>query len=373
MKKIVFLILLLPVFAFSQRFNKKDIVTTDLDSVEYSLMSKTLAPSDIHLPFKRIEILDARFDTSKLGFEMHREYAILREQDFKRIKLTGGIENALTSFYNDYYKLCFKDSTDKLLIVLKTLWIDNFPSADITDGLRYDVTRESYQNVHIKFEYYFVQNNFFFPVKRIDTVYQLTEDIMHSPECKFKRNDLSFFTYAMKSLIEKYDFHELKNGLRNKRRLNFENIDSFNRKRFVLPILTASTINKGMYLNYKEFINNAPSVEDYEFKKNHKEEFWVNKKNDEKIPRWYAISDSLGMHVGALKRIKIIRVENTYESFKLNHIYLPKTIAGNLLNMIPRGNPGYSGSNVIVNAGSGARLQYVLVPRQVNMETGEIY
>lgn len=108
--------------------------------------------------------------------------------------MTVGIEKALTNFYSDYYKLPFKDSADKLLIVLKTLWIDNFLSADITDGLRYDVTRESYQNIHIKFEYYFEQSSFFYPVKRIDTVYQLTEDVIHSPGFKFKGNDLSFFT-----------------------------------------------------------------------------------------------------------------------------------------------------------------------------------
>lgn len=173
--------------------------------------------------------------------------------------------------------------------------------------------------------------------------------------------------------MEKYNFNELKNGLSNKRRLNFENIDSFNRKRFLLPILNTSIINKGMFLNQREFINNAPSIEDYEYKKTKKEDFWVNKKNGEKILKCYAVSDSIGLYVGIEKRVKIIRVGNTYESFKFNHIYLPKTTAGNLLKMIPNGNTGYGESNFNGSPGNGARLLYVLVPRQVNMETGEIY
>ncbi len=82
MKKNILLLLILSVFAFSQKFNKKDMRTVDLDSMEYTLISKTLAPVEIQLPFKRIEILDARFDTSKLGFEIHMEYASLREQDY---------------------------------------------------------------------------------------------------------------------------------------------------------------------------------------------------------------------------------------------------------------------------------------------------
>jgi hypothetical protein len=170
MKKICLLFLIIPALSFSQKNRQKDLSTTQLDSILYSLTSKTLAPSDIVLPFSNVEILDARFDTTKLGFELHKKYDRISYKDFKKIKLEGGVNKAIENFYNDYYKLCLKGTDNKLLVVLKTLWIDNFPSPDFKEKRRYDIVKESYQNIYIKFEYYLKRANEYYAIKRVDTV-----------------------------------------------------------------------------------------------------------------------------------------------------------------------------------------------------------
>lgn len=365
MKTAVLIFLLLPLLCFCQKKSKKDILTSDLDSVQYNLDSKTLAPSNINLPFNSIEILDARFDTSKLGFEIHKEYAELRTKDFKRIKLVGGIDKSLQLFYNEYYKLCLKESSNKLLIVVKTLWLNSLPGKKYYENKRYDIEKESYQNINIKFEYYLKRDNEYFALKRVDTVYQLTESVLRSKEVSFKKNDLSFFTYAIKSLIEKFDFTSLIEKAANTKKFSIHQIDSFNRKRFLLPVLTASNLNYGVFFNFKDFSSNAPATTDYKFKRIKGQDFLYIKNDSANSHLYFAISDSTGLHFSSSKRNDIIRIANTFEFFSFDDIYLPKTAGGNLLSMA-FGYPGYGDF-------TGARKQYVLVPRQINMETGEIY
>ena len=317
--------------------------------------------------------MDARFDTSKLGFEIHQEYSNIRIKDFKRIKLQGGIDKSLENFYNDYYKLALKGSTDKLLMVLKTLWIDNIPNVETNEKVRYDIERATYQNIHVKIEYYVEKIDKYYPIKRLDTVYQLTESILNSTDFKFKKNDLSFFTYVLKSLIEKYDFKDLTDGFVQKRQLSLSNIDSFNKKRFLLPILTAPIINKGVFKNFKEFSNNTASINEVELIKKKGEYYWANKNNGEMVSYFFLMSDSLGLSTGARKRIEAVRQSNTFEFFELSYIYLPKSVVGNMLGTIPENTYRYPWNSNKVIAGDGARLQYVLAPRQINMETGLFY
>lgn len=375
MKKFYFLLLLVPAVSFGQKLRKKIITTASLDSIIYSIDVKTVAPAAFTLPFGAIEIMDARYDTTKLGYIIKKEYAALRYQDFKKIKLKGGINDALQDFYNEYYKLRFTASPNKLLIVIKTLWINNLPITNYQENMRYNVVKESYQNIYLKFEYYLKKDSAYFPLKRTDTVFQLTESILTAQQEEFKKYDLSFFKYALKSQIEKYDFANLIDKADKTRKLTFNNIDSFNKKRFLVPALTASRFNEGVFFNFKDFSNNTPSAKDYTFKTVRGHEFLYTSADSLKNHLYWAIADSSGLHFTSSLEKNIIRLENTFEFLSWDDIYLPKTTAGNLFSILPQKSfnrqPVYGENRV--NAGNGARTNYVLVPRQINMETGEFY
>jgi hypothetical protein len=375
MKKINLLFLIIPVFGFSQKPIPKKINTTNLDSIVYEISSKTTPPANIRLPFNAIDIIDARFDTSKLGFEIHQQYDNISYKDFKRIKLKRQINEGIQDFYNSYYRNSLAPAANKLLIVIKTLWIDNLPSSDFKEKRKYDLVQGAYQNIYIKFEYYLEKENLYYPLKRIDTVCQFTEKHLQLSEEKLKKNDLSFLTYTLKGLIENYDFDELISRVDESRKLTLNSIDSFNKKRFLIPILRASNINKGVYLNAKEFINNSPSIKAYTIKKIKGEEFLLINSDSVNLRNYWAIADSFGLHINFSGKNAHIKVGNTFEFFVADDVYLPKTFGGNLLSVIPQniGNnrPVYGENKV--NSGNGVRLQYVFVPRQINMENGEIY
>lgn len=376
MKILVLIFLLVPIQLLAQ-LSKKISFTNELNSATYELTPNTLAPSSIHFPFGNIKILDVRFDTSKLGFESAIRYHNVKLSDFKMITLKGGVQQGIESFYNNYYSLCFKDPAYNLFIVLKTLWIDNFPGKININGLEKNVAyKESFQDVHLKFEYYFQKDNSFYPVKRIDTVFKLTEGLLNLNQLSLKKNDLSFFTYAIKSALEICDFDFLKSKIPNTKQLSLANIDSFNLARFRLPVLTTNTLKKGIYLDYKELLNNSPSVTNFELKSIKKVQFYFNNQKEERVKKWFAVMDDSGLHSGATANDKIIRVGNTFEGFTLHYMQLPKTAAGTLLNVAAVGlNLANYESKVYypVDFGKGITLYPVLVPRQFNLDTGEIY
>ena len=344
----------MPAIGYSQL--KDDKLISNLDSVEYDLTPKTFAPSDIRLPFKRIEIIDARFDTSKLGFDLHRRFVHADFKDFLKIKLTGGVKTAIQQFYNEYYKLCFTDSSNELLMVLKTLWINDLPNRHFLEGIRYDIIRESYKDIYTRVEYYLRKGSDYYPLKRIDTVYQLTEQNLHSDDLKFKKHDLSFFMFSIKSLIESCDFDELVMGAALKRKLSIQNIDSFNTSRFILPILDVSIPQKGVFMSFKEFANNAPSVNEYNYRITKKGKMEI--RGDSISDHFYfAFADTSGLHVQPSKKPNMIRIGHTFEFIVLAEAPLPMSVGGNILSM----------------SGRGKKVILVDVPRQINMETGEIY
>ena len=375
MKIALLFFLVLPITSFSQKANKKDISTTTLDSIVYDLTPKTLAPSSIFLPFSKIQIIDARYDTSKLGYEIHQTHDFVNSNDFKKIKLNKGIYESIQLFYNDYYSLCLKDTMNKLLIVLKTLWIDNVPSGYAPVESSKISEHESYQNIHVKWEYYIQRKNKYYPFKRIDTIYQLTQSIISSNDFKFKKNDLSFFIFVLKSQLEQIDFSSIGINYENKKSLSFSSIDSFNRRRLLLPIINASTVQNGLFLNFEEFKNNNPGVVDYEVKKVKKERLWINRENLKIIEDFYLVSDSSGIHIGSEKRRSVVPVGNTFEFFSLGSVSQSKTLAGLMLNLMPIENYIYSPYQQFQRRfdSETGTIKIYLVPRQINMETGEVY
>ena len=347
------LLLIIPSIVFSQRKPTMDRLPTELKDEIFSITPKSLAPSDIRLPFKEVEILDARFDTSKLGFIFHAKAIDLDNNDYRKIKLSNGIGRSLQDFYNDYYQLCFNDTTNKLLIVLKKLWIDNLPSRNSIND-RTDIQRNSFEDVHIKFEYYLHRANNYYPIKRVDTIYQLTEENMSS----FKKKGLSFFVYCLKSVMEKYDFNIYFQGIEKKKSYDFKKIDSFNNNRFILPILTSITAKPGVYLTFKEFINNTPSFQEY--KVNYSQSVLYDKDSANRYYYW-AFADEYGMHVKPNKKPDMVRVGNTFEFFIYDEQYVRKSAAGNML-LLEMG-----------ATGNGTKGKLVLSPKQVDMETGYFY
>lgn len=360
--KLIFLIpLLVQLPVFAQK--KVDKCPANLDTIVYDITPESLAPAHINLPFSRFEILDARYDTSKIGFMFFRRTTALDYKDFRRIKLKQQVARAIEDFYNEYYKLAVAASSDRLLIVLKKLWIDNLPSRT-EKAKRYDIVRNSIQDIHVKLEYYLKRGDDFFPLKRLDTVYQLTEENIANENLALKRSDASFFSFVLKSVIEKNNYAEMITRVNVNRKYTSFQIDSFNRKRFLLPVLTNDSITNGVFMNFNEFVNNKPSITGYKF-----DRMGILKNSQDSVlnPFYWAYHDEQGFHITYSKKISLWRSGHTFEFFIVDAVALPKSLAGNLIDLMPLPGDRY------ITAGPGYKIRYVSSPRQIDMETGDIY
>lgn len=68
-------------------------------------------------PFNRIEILDFRFDTTKIGYAEKRTDT--------RLEIKGGLQQSFGTYLNNYFKNNLDSASSKtLLIVVKKLWLE---------------------------------------------------------------------------------------------------------------------------------------------------------------------------------------------------------------------------------------------------------
>lgn len=369
MKVILALLFFVPQILFSQENPKLIKSPADLDSIVYDISFPKVLSSELQFPFSGIEIIDSRFDTSKLGFTFDLNDKRLAYKDFKKIKLLNGVAENMRQFYNNYYKVCFNKSGDKLLIVIKNLWISNLP-VSLQSEREYELEHPSLQDIYIKIEYYLHKGDKYYPLIRIDTLYQLKEENLKTQGTDFKLNDLSFFNYTIKELIEKTDFDKLVEKITDKRKFTIGEISAFNEKRFSLPILKAVKYNEGVFLTSNEFINNTPSFKNFTVNKKGKLATYGNGR-EKSVASW-AFADSNGLHLRSAKDVEIFRTGNTFEFFSEEDIHVSRTITGNLIDVfsfIPT--PGISMPPLYQP--SQTRIKTMIIPRQLNMDTGEIY
>lgn len=368
MKKRLLFLAFFPQVVFAQTGSVKVKSPSELDSIIYDISIIEPVAETIKLPFGKIEVIDARFDTSKLGFTFNRKGSRLTYKDFKKIKLGGGVAGNIQRFYNNYYRSGFNGSDDKLLIVLKRLWVNNFPLNKLL-ATEYEIEHQSLQNIYVKFEYYLCRGNDYYPLLRTDTIYRLADEHIKTFETDFKNNDMIFFGYTLKGLIEKPDFNDFVAKATTKRKLTIDDIRVFNEKRISLPILTAVKYNEGVYSNSKEFINNSPSAKEFTINNNGN----LKAMNVEDIiaSMCWGFADSNGLHKTSAKEVGIFRVGNSFEFFSRETVDPSRTIGGlffDSFSFLP-------GPGAISTPGSitQSRLKTIIVPRQLDMETGEVY
>ncbi len=198
-------------------------------------------------PFNRIEVVDYRYDTSKIGF--------LSKRKDEKIVLRGGTEKTLTAYLNSY----FKDNLDSaatrtLLIVVKKLWLQDESTSRLLQFK--NALPLSSPSAHS-------EPTTTTSLADIDVFagssdsYQALLRLSH----KFKTEDFSgedILTYLLRpfdSVVYKTHSIDVENLLAAKNKFTLKEITAGYQKRFDLPILN-QPISKGIYLTFEDFRNN---------------------------------------------------------------------------------------------------------------------
>ena len=349
-------------------FAQQDDNPNNLRAKIFELSVKTIPSESLKLPFQSIKIIDSRFDTSKLGFRLTRRF-LSTNNTFEKIMLIPGIEKGIENFYNEYYKNNFTPDGKVLLISIKKLWINNMPDKQ-GENQRKDIDRFSQQDIYVKFEYYFSSENAYVPLKRTDTVFQRTPNKKVEDYDPKDENKLPFLCFALEKMIENVNYEFYIKDLEKKKKMSVEDIEKYNAESKNMPILN-ETIKKGVFLTFDEFKNNQPSVISFSKRKILKKKIYeIVDEKDNVILHYFAYYDgeklAIAKHLSGLfttnisqDNYGIYKVGNSFQFFE-NHFQ----------------NTGRQTNTIVDNQNIPIYIpgsEIVRVPRQIDMETGEVY
>ena len=313
----------------------------------YRLNPKEAAQS-LSLPFSQVKVIDARFDTTKIGF------VTVQGSLTRKLNLETGLAAGLENYFQFSTGLSNSDSLN-LLIVVKKFWIS------LSAPLNYEKSKTSSSyalpmSLHAKWELYLFKGNEYLPFRRIDTLIKNDQPIaklfnhennkvgveenIHS----ILRHFLSQFSYegAMKVFDE-----------RNKKSL--AEIIAANNTRFEIPVLKAAKINKGIYLSFEEFKNNQPSIT--AFTENtmttglSRKDIYLTTSNGITVSKYFVYNNGEKTMAGGNQGEVIFRNGDSFEFFLRTRIATPRS-------------PG----DMVI----GNHITY-RIPYQVDMEGGGFY
>lgn len=358
MKSLFFLLSLYIFYPAIAQSNKTDIIDPEhLSYKEFRLRAQRTAPGSIHLPFEKINIIDSRFDTTKVGFiPTDIEFIHDKRNFFKKVRFkdSKSVAGAIEKYYNDYYQNSFTENGFTLLIVMKRFWVSgiDYRTAQAID-LTYNA--DSDDNLYCKWEYYIGKNDLYLPVKRVDTIMDTDDELSQYLDEDFSERRLGKFKFLLKTLIELYDFEKGINNYELKPKKSISEIRDYNEKRFDLPVLKQPILNKGVFLSYNDFKNNQPSILNFVEKKMHysitKAERYLTDSAGNNINNYWGYSDGEDFRYGKYGNDKIFRKGNTFQFF-VQVIFISP--------------------NVTTPVVTRNKLK-VWVPYQLDMETGNIY
>jgi hypothetical protein len=244
---------------FSQEkiyYKKDSSLILNTDYVQYELEYNEKSNLAGKLPFSKITFFDVRYDTSfiAINWQVNRGPIIGKKKYNKKFNLTGGVASILTDYFNEYYKDNFSGNNDVLLCYVKKFAIT------VKDTLaEYRHANASINNIKLELECFYKQGGLLFPAIRLDTTYaetiprikktfsQLTKDIINPLINRLNSIDSA-------EIVKRKSYTE-------------EQIKDRYQSRFNIPILIDDQYKKGVYKNFNEFRNNAPSISNFKIKR----------------------------------------------------------------------------------------------------------
>ena len=200
--RILFLLFYILISA-SLTAQEKRFTPADLKEYFADLSINKPLPVGYKLPFSSIKVIDSRPDTTKIGF-IRVNPNKSGQNSYKKILIDKGLRQSLESIINEHYHSCFSNDSLQLLIVIKRFWADPFPDRQIQE--QGDIARSSVFDMYIRFELFFLKSDLYYPVKRIDTLFQAGED-EPIPGCDDRKmRDCEMYGYSVSKVIEGIDF-----------------------------------------------------------------------------------------------------------------------------------------------------------------------
>jgi hypothetical protein len=194
-------------------------------------------------PFREIQVIDSRSDTSRIGFSYSRNIG------HRQLVLQPTAGTEISAFLNSFSNPAASRS---LLVVVKHLWISEMTPEEPEQPFQ---GKPHTTRLRFRAEAYLKDGTGYVPYGYLDTT--VTAALQVLQVTPFRLPDL--LTSFMKKMITL----DPEKVLSTKRRVSFAFIDSFNKRKYSHRILKVDALRKGVYASLDDFRNNNPTINNY--------------------------------------------------------------------------------------------------------------
>jgi hypothetical protein len=210
--------------------------------------------------FSHFEVIDERPDTARIG--VHTNMKTFRRPYDRQLVFDRPASLAVAAWLNNHFSRPGAPYT--ALIVLRSLWLSD--ARYIREDLVRDPDRR-FEKTHIrlKAEVYAIKGDRYLPVIRFDTL-QATKKMTYYASLRAPYSDWGYNLASILAELADSSSSVTARKQNDGRWIGIGDIRQFNASRFEAPIGTDSGLTRGVYANFEEFRNNAPSIRDFEVK-----------------------------------------------------------------------------------------------------------
>lgn len=290
-------------FSFAQHPAGEDYILSS-GEIKIAFPEKAFFKNE-KLPFRNIVVSDVRYDSSKLGY--------IKNGSAKYDKIQ--LKTNWTDILINYFKDNLDATSDKtLFIVIKSFWMQKGIIEELTSKkvVQKDLFGKSdvAGNCKAAIDIY-LADSVLYPLFKLDAAFLNFY--------KFKENKLDEWLYLpFDSIAKRILSTDINSLLVKKKKLSFEEVNTFYKKRFDLPTLKSKPTEKGIFLTFDDFCSNKLYVTDYRIQRGNltDELYTVHNSHEELVSEFWGVTDgeTLLVKVG-FNVYTAVRQQNTFETF----------------------------------------------------------
>jgi hypothetical protein len=247
-----------------------------LHAVTIRLRPTPRTPHNSAIPFpgfSHFEVIDERADTSRVG--IHTCIPDFGRNYDRQLIFAQGAGSEIADYLNRHYTR--PEAPYTALVILRTLWLSDAHYVR-AEYLRHPECRLERSHIRLKAEIYAIHDGRYIPVLRFDT-------LQTAMRKRILEQRSAYYEWGLNLALLMNDLADSATRLtpgkeKSNRWVALEDIRQFNASRFNAPI-DDDRPARGVYANFEEFRNNAPSIQNFEIKlENHERLLYIRESDN---------------------------------------------------------------------------------------------
>lgn len=356
---------LLLLFLLSALFASAQTGTHLLERIKPFTLEPHKIDFDKQLPFSSLQVKDSRLDTTQVGYGINRE-------SYRKLVLEGGTTTCIQKLLGQALSQKLDTAVQQsLLIVIKQLWLSELHEAELPEKRGADPTKMPTAKTSrcvARLEVFAQKQDGYIPLFRIDSVFASGRPIQLDGEELISAP----FVYCLQKL-SRLNYTKV---VAATQRFTWSQINELSNKRFHQPILTDSTLERGLYLTFSDFRNNKLTKKEFEVRYGREaDKLYVFEGSDRGLfMELWGYCDGKKLFIRKGKSFyELERKGNTFGYLAPNGLPNSPRRVGYLLSSTPTGTLANVGAAALTNAIFSTIDGNGLKPFFLDLDTGDSY